>query len=81
MRMELERRLSNLVLQHYRGFLEAKGRPLQIPVDTATAGAATAWDEDFDWERVPNVEAADLTPVQPSEVRPPDLCVQQPFFT
>ena len=67
MRMELERRLSNLVLQHYRGFLEAKGRPLQIPVDAATAGAA-AWDEDFDWERVPNVEAADLTPVQPIEV-------------
>ena len=68
MRMELERRLSNLVLQHYKGFLEAKGRPLQIPVDAATAGAAAAWDEDFDWERVPNVEAADLTPVQPSEV-------------
>lgn len=68
MRMELERRLSNLVLQHYRGFLEARGRPLQIPVDAARAGAAAAWDEDFDWERVPNVEAADLTPVQPSEV-------------
>ena len=80
MRMEVERRLSNLVLQHYRGFLEAKGRPLQIPVDAATAGAAAAWDEDFDWERVPNVEAADLTPVQPSEVGPVNLCVQLPFF-
>ena len=68
MRMELERRLSNLVLQHYKDFLEAKGRPLQIPEDTATAGGAAAWDEDSDWERVANVEAADLTPVQLSEV-------------
>ncbi|KAK9820624.1 hypothetical protein WJX72_012448 [[Myrmecia] bisecta] len=52
---EFQRRLGNLVVDHYKDFLRAEGRALSLP-----EGPIADWDPDFDLDGLPEIPQADL---------------------